>query len=117
MWTVRIAPNGVPLFSKQHSQNCLRTSDIGHNESRNNMAYSSLRDFVKELEQAGELKRIKAEVSPNLEITQITDRVSKAEGPALLFENVEGSDMPLLINAFGSYKRMAMALEIGRAHV
>ena len=69
------------------------------------MAYSSLRDFVKELEQVGELKRIKAEVSPDLEITQITDRVSKAEGPALLFEKVNGSDMPLLINAFGSYKR------------
>ncbi|MCE2393753.1 UbiD family decarboxylase, partial [Candidatus Poribacteria bacterium] len=44
------------------------------------MAYSSLRDFVRKLERAGELKRIKAEVSPDLEITQITDRVSKAEG-------------------------------------
>ncbi len=52
------------------------------------MAYSSLRDFVKSLEQEGELIRIKTEVSPNLEISQITDRVSKAEGPALLFENV-----------------------------
>ena len=76
------------------------------------MAYSSLRDFVKSLEQEGELKRIKTKVSPNLEISQITDRVSKAEGPALLFENVEGSEMPLLINAFGSYKRMAMALGV-----
>ena len=76
------------------------------------MAYSSLRDFVKDLENAGELKRIKAEVSPDLEITEITDRVSKAEGPALLFENVEGSGMPLLINAFGSYRRMAMALGV-----
>ena len=74
------------------------------------MAYSSLKDFVKTLEGAGELKRIKAKVSPELEIAQITDRVSKAEGPALLFENVEGSKMPLLINAFGSYRRMAMAL-------
>ncbi len=77
------------------------------------MAYSSLRDFVKDLENAGELKRIKAEVSPDLEITEITDRVSKAEGPALLFENVEGSEMPLLINAFGSHRRMAMALGVG----
>ena len=73
------------------------------------MAYSSLRDFVRELERAGELKRVKVEVAPDLEITQITDRVSKEGGPALLFEKVEGSDMPLLINAFGSYKRMAMA--------
>jgi 4-hydroxy-3-polyprenylbenzoate decarboxylase len=76
------------------------------------MPYSSLRDFVKTLEDAGELKRIKAKVSPDLEITEITDRVSKAEGPALLFENVEGSRMPLLINAFGSYRRMAMALGV-----
>ncbi|MDE0043873.1 MAG: menaquinone biosynthesis decarboxylase [Candidatus Poribacteria bacterium] len=76
------------------------------------MAYSSLRDFVKDLENAGELKRIKTKVSPNLEITEITDRVSKTEGPALLFENVEGSKMPLLINAFGSYQRMAMALGV-----
>ena len=76
------------------------------------MAYSSLRDFVRTLENAGELKRIKAEVSPDLEITEITDRVSKAGGPALLFENVEGSEMPLLINAFGSYERMAMALGV-----
>ena len=76
------------------------------------MAYSSLRDFVKTLENAGELKRIKAKVSPNLEITEITDRVSKTEGPALLFENVEGSEMPLLINAFGSHQRMAMALGV-----
>ena len=76
------------------------------------MAYSSLRDFVKTLENAGELNRIKAKVSPNLEITEITDRVSKTEGPALLFENVEGSEMPLLINAFGSHQRMAMALGV-----
>ena len=76
------------------------------------MAYSSLRDFVKALESAGELKRIKAKVSPDLEITEITDRVSKSEGPALLFENVEGSEMPLLINAFGSNRRMAMALGV-----
>ena len=76
------------------------------------MAYSNLRDFVRDLEKVGELKRIKAKVSPDLEIAEITDRVSKTEGPALLFENVEGSEMPLLINAFGSYERMAMALGV-----
>ncbi|MCH8295101.1 menaquinone biosynthesis decarboxylase [Candidatus Poribacteria bacterium] len=76
------------------------------------MAYSSLREFVNVLDGADELKRIKAKVSPELEVAEITDRVSKAEGPALLFENVEGSDIPLLINAFGSYKRMAMALGV-----
>ncbi len=76
------------------------------------MAYSSLREFVKALDRAGELKRIKMSVSPELEITEITDRVSKAEGPALLFENVEGSQMPLLINTYGSYQRMGMALGV-----
>ncbi len=68
------------------------------------MAYTNLREFIKDLEKAGELKRIKTVVSPDLEITEITDRISKAHGPALLFEKVEGSKMPLLINAFGSKK-------------
>ena len=76
------------------------------------MAYTSLREFVKALDRAGELKRIKTKVSPDLEISQITDRVSKTHGPALLFENVEGSQMPLLINTYGSYQRMAMALGV-----
>ena len=84
------------------------------------MAYQGLGDFISALERAGELKRIAKPVSAELEITEITDRVSKAGGPALLFEKVEGHSAPLLINAFGSSKRMAMALgvedieEIGR---
>ncbi|RJQ32920.1 MAG: menaquinone biosynthesis decarboxylase [Actinobacteria bacterium] len=76
------------------------------------MAYKNLADFVNTLEKAGELIRIKAEVSSELEITEIADRISKEVGPALLFENVNGSDMPLLINAMGSSKRMSMALGI-----
>jgi len=63
-----------------------------------------------ELEQRGWLKRISVEVDPQLEITEITDRVTKAGGPALLFENVKGHDMPLLINTFGSKERMCLAL-------
>ncbi len=74
------------------------------------MAYKNLQDFIKTLESAGELKRISVEVDPYLEITEITDRVSKSGGPALLFENVKGSEFPVLINAFGSYRRMAFAL-------
>ncbi len=74
------------------------------------MSYKNLQDFISLLEKEGELKRISAEVDPYLEITEITDRVSKKHGPALLFENVKGSDYPVLINAFGSYRRMAMAL-------
>ncbi len=76
------------------------------------MAYTSLREFVEKLKKEGELLRIRAEVSPELEITEITDRISKSHGPALLFERVCGSKMPLLINAFGSDKRMAMALGV-----
>jgi 4-hydroxy-3-polyprenylbenzoate decarboxylase len=77
------------------------------------MAYKSLQHFVEVLEKQGELVRIKEPVSPNLEITEITDRVSKKFGPALLFENVPGYDMPVLMNAFGSMKRMCLALEVG----
>ncbi|MGI5879331.1 MAG: menaquinone biosynthesis decarboxylase [Syntrophomonadaceae bacterium] len=76
------------------------------------MAYKDLSEFIRVLENAGELIRIKTEVDADLEITEITDRVSKAYGPALLFENVRGSALPLLINAFGSEKRMAMSLGV-----
>ena len=76
------------------------------------MAYKSLQEFIKVLEEKKLLKRISAKVSSDLEITEITDRVSKAYGPALLFENVEGSPYPLLINAFGSYERLNLALEV-----
>jgi 4-hydroxy-3-polyprenylbenzoate decarboxylase len=92
--------------------------------------YENLRDFADALSRAGELKRISAPVSPVLEIAEITDRVSKSAAPnppsesarrndprhahlggrALLFENVEGSDIPVLINAYGSYRRTEMAL-------
>ncbi|MEO0716439.1 MAG: UbiD family decarboxylase, partial [Planctomycetota bacterium] len=92
--------------------------------------YPDLQSFVAALESAGELVRITEPVSPVLEIAEITDRVSKSRCPtlpaaatqaidprhydrgglALLFENVEGCDFPLLINAFGSYRRMEMAM-------
>ena len=76
------------------------------------MNYKSLHDFVKVLEEQDELIRIPATVSSCLEITEITDRVSKSRdgGKALLFEKVAGSDYPVLINAFGSAKRIALAL-------
>lgn len=76
------------------------------------MAYRDLQEFMRKLEEAGELIRIKAEVDPVLEITEITDRISKEDGPALLFENVKGSRFPVLINAFGSFQRMAWALGV-----
>ncbi|MGQ9499831.1 MAG: menaquinone biosynthesis decarboxylase [Dissulfurimicrobium sp.] len=76
------------------------------------MAYSDLQEFIKKLDAAGELIEITEPVSQRLEITEITDRVSKRYGPALLFKNVQGHKMPVLTNAFGSYKRMSMALEV-----
>ncbi len=74
------------------------------------MAYKDLQEFIQALDAAGELRRITREVDPYLEITEITDRVCKANGPALLFERVKGSQFPVLMNAMGSYKRMSMAL-------
>ncbi len=79
------------------------------------MAYKSLNDFIQTLEKAGELIRINEFVNPELEITEVVDRVSKLPGggKALLFENT-GTDFPLLINAFGSDKRMELALGVER---
>ena len=75
------------------------------------MAYKDLQHFIKTLEEAGELVRIREFVNPELEITEITDRISKVYGPALLFENT-GYDFPVLINSMGTEKRMAMALGV-----
>jgi len=80
------------------------------------MAYESIRDFITVLEKNGDLVRVKAEVDAELEISEITDRISKETGAAnkaLLFERVKGSAFPVLINAFGSMKRMCLALEVG----
>src|SRR3954467_3242713 len=70
-----------------------------------------LRDWIARLEREGELVRVGAEVDADLEITEINDRVVKAAGPALLFENVKGSALPLLINQFGTERRMSMAFD------
>jgi 4-hydroxy-3-polyprenylbenzoate decarboxylase len=79
------------------------------------MAYDDLRDWIKTLEDHGELKRIREEVSPEMEITEITDRVSKSGGPALLFENVKGHPgHQVFINQFGSERRMTLALGVER---
>ena len=76
------------------------------------MPYNSLAEFIQVLERAGELKRIAHPIKAEWEITEIADRVMKSGGPALLFENVVGKNIPLLINAFGSPKRMALALGV-----
>ncbi|MHB1389758.1 MAG: menaquinone biosynthesis decarboxylase [Thermoleophilia bacterium] len=74
------------------------------------MPIDDLRQFITALKQAGELVEVDTEVDPDLEVSEITDRVSKADGPALLFRNPRGSRMPILINQFGSKRRMEMAL-------
>ena len=76
------------------------------------MAYDDLREFIRALEKHGELKRISFEVDPVLEITEFADRSVKSGGPALLFEKPKGSDVPVLINAFASMRRMELALEV-----
>lgn len=74
------------------------------------MRLNTLNDYINELERRGQLTRITAQVSPELEITEIADRIVKKHGSALLFEQVEGSEFPLLINAFGTEERMSLSL-------
>ena len=74
------------------------------------MKYRDLRDFLTQLEANGELKRITVEVDPYLQVTEICDRTLKQHGPALLFENPKGSDIPLLANLFGTPDRVAMGM-------
>ncbi|MBQ0794773.1 4-hydroxy-3-polyprenylbenzoate decarboxylase [Zhongshania sp.] len=72
--------------------------------------YKDLREFIRHLEKQGELKRISHPVDPNLEMTEICDRVLRAGGPALLFENPIGYSIPVLANLFGTEKRVAMGM-------
>mgnify|MGYP001225184279 CR=1 FL=1 len=74
--------------------------------------YDGLGSFVETLEQAGELVRVSREVDPYLEMAEIADRTMKAGGPALLFERPKGSRFPVLVNAYGSRRRMSLALGV-----
>ena len=74
------------------------------------MKYADLRDFINQLEKTGQLKRITQEIDPCLEMTEICDRTLRAGGPALLFENPKGSDIPVLGNLFGTPERVAMGM-------
>src|SRR6476646_8782839 len=78
------------------------------------MPTKDLRDWIALLEREGELVRVDAEVDPDLEITEIVDRTVKAGGPALLFERPKGARHPLLINQFGTERRMCLALGVER---
>ena len=74
------------------------------------MPYADLREFIAQLEALGELRRVRAEVSPRLEMTEICDRVLRAGGPALLFERPAGHSIPVLGNLFGTTRRVALAM-------
>ncbi len=74
------------------------------------MKYEDLRDFIAQLEKIGELKRVTTPVSTHLEMTEICDRVLHAQGPAILFENVTGHNMPVLANLFGTPRRVALGM-------
>ena len=76
----------------------------------NHMKYKDLRDFIAQLEQQGLLKRIRQEIDPYLEMTEICDRTLRAGGPALLFEHPKGHDMPVLANLFGTPERVALGM-------
>ena len=76
------------------------------------MRYTDLRDFIAQLEKLGELKRIKTEVDPHLEMTEICDRVLRAGGPAILFENPKGHSVPVLANLFGTPQRVALGMGV-----
>lgn len=74
------------------------------------MKYTDLRDFIRSLEAAGELKRVSQAIDPNLEMTEFCDQVLRKKGPAILFENPTGFDMPVLGNLFGTPERVAMGM-------
>src|SRR5438093_5315329 len=74
------------------------------------MPFSDLQDFLRYLERHGQLKRVRAEVDPELEVTEITQRVLQEQGPALLFERPKGSSTPLVMNLFGTMDRTRAAL-------
>src|SRR5581483_6324216 len=78
------------------------------------MPLADLREWIALLEREGELVRIGAEVDPHLEITEIVDRTVRSGGPALLFERPKGSEHPLLINQFGTERRMCLAFGVER---
>src|SRR6185312_5921940 len=78
------------------------------------MPIQDLREWIALLEREGELVRVAAEVDPDLEITEIVDRTVRAGGPALLFENPKGAQHPLLINQFGTERRMCLAFGVER---
>jgi 4-hydroxy-3-polyprenylbenzoate decarboxylase len=90
----------------------MRSPRGGAAKSRPEMGYRDLREFVAQLEQDGELRRVREPVSPHLEMTAVADRVLRSAGPALLFENPTGHRIPVLANLFGTPQRVARAMGV-----
>src|SRR5262249_8408953 len=109
---LRVAHSPIRPFAPSPHRPSRATLSNSIRRGLETMPFDDLRQFVRALEKIRELKRISFEVDPDLEITEITDRVSKAGGPALLFEKVKGHSIPVLINALGSRKRMLTALGV-----
>lgn len=107
----RCQESDLQILSLPGGQDLERYIQIGTGRGKI-MIWDDLREFIRFLEEKKDLVRIKAEVDPVLEVTEITDRISKKGGPALLFEKVKGSQMPVAINLFGSYQRMSWALGV-----
>ena len=115
LYDARSAPNASkPASFLQEFFGSIFHARVSRCALEDGLAYRDLREFIAKLEKEGELRRITAEVDPILEITEITDRVTRAGGPALLFERPKGSRVPLLINMLGSERRMNLALEVDR---
>src|SRR5206468_12148292 len=98
----------------KHCRSTKRSSTSSIHRLRGMEAPGDLRDWIALLEREGELVRVAPEVDPHLEITEIVDRTVKAGGPALLFERPKGSTHPLLINQFGTERRMCLAFGADR---
>jgi 4-hydroxy-3-polyprenylbenzoate decarboxylase len=103
-----------PCSIKAHSEGVTLRVRVGGSKAAEggDVAYRDLRDFLEKLDKQGQLRRVSEEVDPALEITEITDRILKAGGPALFFERPKGSRVPLVTNLVGSERRMNLALEV-----
>src|SRR5262249_49743579 len=105
----RCADNqGLPVLCHAHSDTGEALSALHLTTDR--MIFADLQEFLRHLEQRGQLRRVRAEVDPELEVTEITQRVLREQGPALLFERPKGSSMPLVMNLFGTMDRVKAAL-------
>ena len=109
-------PDFLPVSGAQFAYRGtqLEVEDYSRDGGNTVMKFDDLREFIAFLERKGELRRVKTPVSCELEIAEIADRVVKRGGPALLFENVAGYDIPVLINMYASEQRMAWALGVDK---